>query len=188
MPSFILTQCGWACYSAHNRSQTDKATCPGSRLSYLYSCMTQKLCSSLLRLALVLCFHWQTDECADHLEALCLGSHTSGTLIHLANPALARVSSPSHMVLALLDKFADSRTLVFLPTPLCLPYPGRYPRDWLCVCVHTSTQACIATSSPDKINQPLWEQLSEARRSVLYLTCPGSLHRARHKGCDQCLS
>ena len=30
------------------------------------------------------------------------------------------------------------------------------------MCVHTSTQACIATSSPDKINQHLWEQLAEA--------------------------
>lgn len=104
MPSFILlTQRGWACYSPHNRSQTDKATCPGSRLSYLYSCMTQKLGSSLLKLALVLCFHWQTDERVDYLEVLCLGSDTPGTLIHLVNPALARVSSPSHMVLALLE-------------------------------------------------------------------------------------
>lgn len=59
-----------------DESQTDKVTCPGSRLSYPHSCMTQNPCSSLLRLALVLCFHWQTEKRVDHLEVLCLGSES----------------------------------------------------------------------------------------------------------------
>lgn len=100
LASSILTPCGWICYSPQYESlrQIDLP-----RRSCLHSHMTQNPCSSLLRLALVLCFRWQIEEFVDHLEALCLGSDPSGTLIHLVNPAPARLSCPSHMALVHLE-------------------------------------------------------------------------------------